>query len=788
MDNQQEESWLEKNKTVFIFLGVFLILAIVIILVFFAIRMMNEVKTGAPANKPVATSTPVSTATSATAFLPGASEAEQAQNASSTILAEQLAEKTSFGDFYHPTTSVPTIDPANFTLPFNAKTEVANYYDVDRKISLDSGLNSLNNNGFAVLDNPFAAGSDNFFSLYAALQSKQVPALITGDFLIYYYQNVLKQAYKTVESTAFYENLWAADLRLYQVARQRYENNVSQKGTVSDVVLEASRLETAYFATTLSLLAPTDGQISSASGLSSSADFSAADASQYSLQLPSYLQDDVGAEVALIRSASVTSKSPVLLYSRDYKDFVVPIAYQANARLNNFYLASHWLNSVFPLFYRDAVCPNCLLDKDDWRINLAAAFLISSDLSADQNLQNRWAKIYKLQSFFSGLRDDLDYLNYNQVFRDTFIGKTDITQIIQGAPADNDVNLALLQDNLAAINFSALQGAFNKTATTTRPLLGLKMLTDSYWSNDYILSQLVYPAVGKFTGGNLMQIDKIVSACQPKGKEDYYRCVGSAYDILNMIHPLSKSDNSYFASNTAYAAYDSQAQNLQKMLKDFTVNAWHINTYWSTLDIAAKFLTAPEMAKIGIMQSLAWQKVNLNSALAAWANEELPGDIFAPYQSQDGSGSRLNQTGSGSITPIYQYVEPNLTLCRELIYNTRMIIQMLSLLNVSDGENSALTDLRTMEKNLVVTEAIIEKELQKQDLNDEDYAAINSFTRAFSVASEGDKSFKLPSPVGGIPLKENLAGVKLLVYSFVRGDQKLFAVGPLFNFREERNR
>jgi hypothetical protein len=255
-----------------------------------------------------------------------------------------------------------------------------------------------------------------------------------------------------------------------------------------------------------------------------------------------------------------------------------------------------------------------------------------------------------------------------------------------------------------------------------------------------------------------------------------------------MIHPLVKSDSLYFASNTTYAAYDSQAHNLQKMLKDFTVNAWHINTYWSTLDIAIKFLTAPEIAQIGIMKSPAWQKVNLNSVLGAWANEELPGDIFAPYQSQDASASRLNQTSTSSLTPIYQYVEPDLTLCRELIYNTKMIIQMLSLLNVSDGENSALTDLQTMEKNLTVTEAIIEKELQNQDLNDEDYLAINNLTRAFSVASEGDKSFNLTPVVGGIQLKDSLSGVKLLVYSFVRGDQKLFAVGPLFNFQEGKNR
>jgi hypothetical protein len=503
MENQeQQDSWLEQNKVVFMFLGFFLILAIVIIFVFLAIRMSHQPKVVVENPViPIATSTaPAEITATSTPYLPSIGEAEKGTNATGTALSEQLAEKASFGSFYHSTSSKIVLNPANLTLPLNVKTEVANYYDVDRKISLDAGLSSLNSNGFSVLANPFSSEANNFFSMYSSLNSRQVPTLITSDFLIYYYQNVLKLAYKDVESTVFYNNLWTANLRLYQIAKQRYEDNVNQKGAVNDVALEASRLEVAYFATALSLLAPVDSQVSAANGLSGSTNFSTADASQYSLQLPAYLQDDVGREVQLIRSANISAKSPVLLYQRDYHSFIVPDAYKSNARLNNFFLASRWLNSVFPLYYKGADCPTCLLDKDDWRINFSAAFLISSDLSSDQNLQNGWAKIYKLQSFFSGLRGDLNYLSYKQVFADSFVGMTDITKILQGVPSDNDVNLSLLQSKLAAINFPALEGGLSKTSTTTQPILGFKMLTDSYWPDNYIFSQLSYPAVGQFLG------------------------------------------------------------------------------------------------------------------------------------------------------------------------------------------------------------------------------------------------------------------------------------------------
>ena len=530
-------------------------------------------------------------------------------------------------------------------------------------------------------------------------------------------------------------------------------------------------------------MAPTDNQISSATtGLSASTNFSTAEASQYSLQLPAYLQDDVGQELKLIRAADSTAKSPVLLYPRDYKIFAVPENYKSNARLYNFYLASRWLNSVFPLYYRDSSCPNCLLDRDDWRINFSAAFLISADLASDQNLKNRWAKIYKLQSFFSGLRSDLNYLNYSQTFADSFSGQSDITKILQGTPSDNDANLSLLQDKLAKINFSALEGGLNKAATTTQPILGFKMLTDSYWPDSYIFSQLSYPAVGKFLGDS--QSAKVATACSLPDKKGYYRCTGQADDILNLIYPLNNQTDNYFASNTNYENYGRQALALQKMLVDFNVDSWHANTFWTTLDIAAKFLHAPEIAKVSVMKNAAWQNKNLNTALASWANGELPADIFAPYASKD--SARLNQADASNLTATYEYIEPDLTLTRELIFNTQMIVQMLGLLNVSDGENTVLPDLKAMEKNLTDAETIIAKELQNKELSDDDYSFIKDFTHVFSVSHEGDKSFNLPAISGGKLLTENLTGVKLMVYSFGRGGQKFFAVGPVFNYREEK--
>jgi len=381
------------------------------------------------------------------------------------------------------------------------------------------------------------------------------------------------------------------------------------------------------------------------------------------------------------------------------------------------------------------------------------------------------------------LRGDLNYLYYEQVFNAAFAGKSDITEILQGAPSDNDKNLTSLQDKLAAIDFSALVGGFSKTATSTKPLLGFKMLTDFYWPDNYIFGQLTYPAVGKFLG-SFQTGSGIATACRIPALDGFYRCVGSANDILNLISPISTSSNNYFSGNSYYAGYFNKAEVLQKMLGNFSINSWHTSAYWANLDIAGKFLRAPEIGKVTVMKSLAWKNKNLNTVLASWANEELPPDIFAPYQAQKSSG--FGSASSDNIYPLYGYIEPNLTLDRELIYNTQMIIQMLSLLNVSDGENTVLTDLKAMQKNLSDAGTIIAKELRDQDLSDEDFSCISNFSHAFSVSAAGAKKFYInPQTIGG-PLSENLSGIKLLVYSFARNGQKFFAVGPIFNWQENR--
>jgi hypothetical protein len=472
-----------------------------------------------------------------------------------------------------------------------------------------------------------------------------------------------------------------------------------------------------------------------------------------------------------------------MLYERDYKNFTVPAEYKNNARLNNFFLAAKWLNSPFPLLYRSEACPECLLDKDDWRLSMYSAFLIADDLSGNQDIQNRWAKIYKIMSFFQGLRGDLSYLDYANALSDNFNEAKGIGEALV-QPEKVDDNLAKLQEVLLSKEFSRLEGGLDKTSTTTRKYLGMKMLVEGYWPTSYIFDELTYPKVGLHQGTKEEALN-LATVCNVKKKDEFYRCQGMAFDIVNVIGALREGfGGSYFMSNTAYDGYSAQADALRSQFADFNDLSWHNNNYWSTLDIVKKMISSPDSQRPNFMKSDSWRKKELSSAVSAWVNLQLPPDKFAVLQRDDASG-RLGLDSIGGSAE-YGYIEPNLSLVRELIANTDMVLEMLKLLKVGERENTVLADLGAMRKNFQEIDTIIRKELNSESLMSDDYKFIGAFVTQFSVKEEGSRVLNIPSRVSKNSMQEKLEGLKMEVLVYYKDGKRYFAAGPVFNYWESK--
>jgi hypothetical protein len=683
-------------------------------------------------------------------------------------------EYLNFSSYYQAPNNSASVKINDYLLPINVKTAVLNYYDVSRKIDLDSGLESLKRNGFATIESPSKDVND-FYGAYSYLSQRQVPPLITADFLMYYYQQTLKKAFKDVEEALFYDNLWEINQRLFEGARKRYEERLALIGNVNDPILESERLAAAYFAVSLELLKPTQLQTAPDNNLTDKTKFSAFEAQNYSFSIPAYLKVDVTREVDLIRAALQTTKSPVLLYSRNYQEFTVPLEYQVNAKLNNFYLTTKWLNSNFPLFFKDENCPKCALDRDDWRISLTTSSFIAQDLFDNYNLKNKWARIYKVLAFFKGLRSDYTYVYYRDALSQLFGKDSQIVDVFGTANPEARQNLEKFKDKLLTFQFSQIDGRYDYNSPDDRPHVGVKMLAESYWPNSYLFGQLMTPPLG-----NLMATSTAannITSCRV-GEVNYARCSGMALDIINLAYPMA-GGNPYWRENSNYQGYEEASNNLRTQIAN--ANVWQNNDYWSNMKIISTYLNAEGSKQPAFASSPAWKSRQVSASLGAWVNLQVPADKLVFFQKYD---NPEDNTHSGNFLD-YAYVEPNLPLINELIARTEMINQMFALLKINEEVKSTALSLNDFSLSLKTLKNIIEKELNSVPLEEKDVRFIELFAKQYRVETPGAKKLVLPMTMNQ-SLTQDISGIRLLVLVQKKGEDLVFAVGPIFNYSENR--
>lgn len=745
-----------QNKKVWIISGSFLLLIIVLITWFF-INAQNSKKIVTPPNKgnEIVTTTvsvlPVETSTSTEAL-------------ATTTTTEEL-EKYSFSNFYQDPAPTPDFTFKDYVLPLNVKIDALNYYDISRKINLDDGVSSLNTNGFAILDKPLEKDFTNFYEAYSWLSSKEVPLLITSDFLLHYHQNTIKQISKDLEENIFYDNLWRISKILYESSKNRYEARLAKIGNVNDQTLEGERLAMAYFAVSLKLLEPSVSQID-ATGKDTTK-FSSNEASGLYFTVLPYLQSDAGEEIRLIKAATGAKKSPVLLYTRNYTDFVVPTEYRRTEKLYNFYLASTWLNAVFPLVVKDKNCPNCLLDKEDARLSLIASSFITKDFSANSELKNRWALVYKLISYSKGLRDDLNYLNYDDTMKELFGEAYDPENIFAESNPDATKNMDKMRAKLLTLQFNDFQGALSKTKD--KPRLGFKLLSDYYFPNSYILDNLSGSAIGAYN--KPVATSTVLTVCQ----NTMNRCNGFGLDIIGLVTDKLETYK-YWVENTDFASYNEKLLSLKNELKIAPI--WHGNNFWSTLG-AIKMVFENNNGQMQIYSRTdLWRKRLVDTAAAAWVDLQLPLEPLTIASTPTNTGLSTDVSFNDNF-----YIEPNYALVQKLIADNEMIYGMFEVMGVNKQVSSVAINLKEENTKLRQFSELIKKELNGETFSSDNQSFISSVAKQYQLTQAPTSRLYLKT--GDKNLYEDL-NVKLMALVYELNEGKFIAVGPVFSYQESR--
>ncbi len=711
--------------------------------------------------------------------LPGSETDQSGANNTNNPFADLEAEKLAFGMFYKkPKKEELEIRFKNYDLPINIKTDVVNYFKVYRKISLDPYIDNFNKNGFSFMDANFNSSKKDFFSMYREIASKGIPLYISDDFIFYYYQNNLKQVFKDVEQNVFYDNLWKINRELFNKAMVRYGRRLSEVGEVNDAILEAERMEAAYFAVALNLLQAQKNQVDF-SNYNNTAKFNKDEAITYSFATPLFLKESVDKELKIIRSERKTKKSPILLFPINYSRFNIPSSYNRSAKLKNFYLTTKWLTIPFPLYYKDESCPNCLLDYDDWKINFLSSALIAYDMYEDQDLKNRWATIYKIISFFRGLRSDLTYLDYNRIFSEEFGNNYNIEEFFKGSKTKKKETLLRVRDKIADIKFADIQGPFLRDEQH-KPFLGMRILQEPFWPNDYLLNFLV---------GKDMPIKKEVFLSNKElkklnktncgGFDSGFRCRPFSLDVINLYYPVRK-DYPFFRANTAYYTYDKKVSFLQKTISSYDDYAWNANVYWMTLDITKNLLDYDRKILPVFMQSDLWQeKVDFNTVLGAWTNIHLGDDVWRVYEKKNNKQDSFN---FGVICDKNNFIEPNIVFIKHLIAKNNMLIDMFDALKITKKTNTPVIKLSDLNVKLEQIISIIKKQLSGTEMSEIDCSFLDELTKRFQSLSV-NKSFQIKLNSG--VLSEGINGVRPLGIIYQKGEDKIMAIGPVFNYQEK---
>ena len=754
-NNSQASS---SNKKLIIGVG---ILLVVLIIIGISLFVINNNKPRVIVT-PKIVETPQEVTSTVSVLLPLSATSTELM-ASTTVISG--LENYSFSAFYQEPPLIPEFKFKDYSLPLNVKIDVLNYYDISRKITLDDGLTSLNANGFTILNNPADSGINNFYGAYSYLSNKEIPLLVTSDFLLHYHQNIVKQTFKDIEEKIFYDNLWRISKTLYESSRDRYEARLAKIGNVNDQVLEGERLSMAYFAVALKLLEPSANQIDNTGKDTNK--FSNSEASNLTFVVLPYLQSDAGEEINLIKAASSNKKSPVLLYTRNYSDFVVPNEYRRTEKLYNFYLASTWLNSVFPLVIKDKNCPTCLLDKEDARLSLIASTFITKDFAANQEIKNRWALVYKLLSYSKGLRDDLNYRNYDDTMRSLFGDNYDPEIIFAENSKDATKNLDNLRTKLLAIQFNDFQGALNKS--TDKPRLGFKILSDYYLSNDYVFNRLSGSAVGNYASGTPSSSNFTICLRSLK------RCNGFGLDIIGLVTDKLETYD-YWLENTNFLGYNDKLLALKNELKLLAI--WQNNNFWSILSSIKTVFENNNSQMQAYSQTNLWHRRLVDTAAAAWTDLQMPLEKLVTTSIPVKKGLSNDMSFNNNF-----YVEPNYALIQKLIADNEMMYGMFEAMSINKQVDSVSLALKDENTNLRQFSGLIKKELDGETLNSDDQTFINLIVKKYQV--EQLTTNRLFLKTGDNHLYEDL-GLKLMALVYESGEGKYIAIGPIFSYQESR--
>lgn len=608
--------------------------------------------------------------------------------------------KSSLGEFYDPYDNPIEPNAPGYTLPLNLN-DVENYAYMDSKFSMGAVAPLLEQNGFAIIEYAFRDLND-IVGPYEQLRKMDVPLFVTADTLLHLYHVQFDETLKDIEERELIADINDLTAALLDKALNQYEQ-------YSDDLQEAARRNVAYLAVAQKLSDP-------------------------NTEIPAFVADMVASELAKIDAHEGFASSDIFIYLEDYSQYVPRGHYTRSDRLKRYFKTLMWYGRMAFLLKGDenwGPMGKALINVHNAKIQTMQAVLLATSLDTVQvdprTGRQIWDRIYTITSFYVGLADDLTPYEYlwavNKVFGSDFV------------PTDMDdpnnffalkVELALLRSPqiyggtgniwvLLPITPESLDEVLDKTK-------GMRFMGQRFIPDSYMFQHLVTPEVLDYTGdGNPIPFSYGTTPIGPQ------RCYPRGLDVMAILGSTRARTILVDQGDTYYVDYWPRFNELKVRFDAFDVSDWNRNLYWSWLYALRALIDEFPEGYPNFMRTQAWDKKELNAALASWTQLRHDTILYAK-QSYTPPPTSIPPTVTGYVEPVPEFYGRLLAL-------TRMTRKGLTNLDALSAQ--ATERLLNFEEILARLIEIANKELTNQILSEEDYRYIMGFGKTLEGAVIG---------------------------------------------------
>ena len=398
-------------------------------------------------------------------------------------------------------------------------------------------------------------------------------------------------------------------------------------------------------------------------------------------KIPANYTKDFTAEIESINKA-VDVPSKFLEYPSiyfPYSLFKPRGNYTRTPELSKYFKAMMWLQLI----------PLCREDKPQLTKAVFLAYVLNTGKGSDTvSLSTLYQNLFEPISFLIGEPDNLSILDIAE-----FLKKEGVNSAEE---AINDKTLARVDDYLISIK-EAKNHIRPKIEKTCRDKINF--IPQRYLADNEILKELV-------------DVNINAKRAYPKGLD-----VFAAFGVSSAEHILTNT----YQEGKQWDKYTSSLNSLKE--KFSTYDKWNNAVYNKWLECLLS-LNSKDKDYPSFMQTEAWGKKNLNTALASWAELKHDAILYGeqPMAAECGGG--------GPPAPIVvQYVEPNVRFWKKIIELIELTDQMLE-------RNQLYTDDIRSKTNSIKEQAEFllsasERELKGEPLKEQEYDNIEKIGSSF---------------------------------------------------------